>query len=99
MLKVQTKVTGARRVQSRKVSFIEAVLNTALGFVVSLCLWFFVVIPFLDMPMRAGQGLAVVSLFTAASIARGYLVRRFFETRFQALARRLARRLTSGSNC
>ena len=63
--------------QKRKHSLIEAVTNTATGFLVSLCIQL-VIYPAMDIPVRIEQNLIITSVFTIASILRGYLIRRFF---------------------
>ena len=63
--------------QSRIQSFIEANINTAIGFVVSMLLAYFV-LPYFGLEKSVKTSLEVVLIFTFASIVRNYLVRRLF---------------------
>ena len=63
--------------QSRLSSFAETCLSIAIGFVVSLILTA-VVLPAYGHAVTFGQNLQITGIFTIASIARGYLVRRAF---------------------
>lgn len=64
--------------QQRRHSFAEASINTAVGFVLSNALWPLIQREILHEPYRVGQGLAVVTAFTALSVVRNYWVRRAF---------------------
>ncbi len=59
-------------------SLIEAITNVAVGFLVAL-LTQIVVFPLFDLDVSLGEHLAISGLFTIASIARSYLLRRLFE--------------------
>ena len=63
--------------QSRLSSFAETCLSIAIGFVVSLILTA-LVLPAYGHDVTFGQNLQITGIFTVASIARGYLVRRAF---------------------
>lgn len=63
--------------QSRAGSFLEASLNTASGFVVSLVVWHFLAAAY-DIPMPLVTNLEITGIFTVVSIARSYLWRRAF---------------------
>lgn len=78
--------------QSRVISFIEASLNTQLGFLVSFLIW----------PIAAWatgieyttqQHWAVVAIFTLSSVIRGYAIRRFFNNGMHLVALKIARKL------
>ena len=75
--------------QSRIESLIESAINTAIGFIVSFAAW----------PIAAwmtgieysnGQHWAVVAFFTVVSVARSYVIRRWFNARLHAAAMKLA---------
>jgi hypothetical protein len=66
--------------QSRIDSFMEAVTNTAIGFVVSLITWAIVAYA-LSIPMTWGKNLEITGIFTVVSVARSYLLRRAFNGR------------------
>jgi hypothetical protein len=63
--------------QNKKHSFIETVVSTAIGFVVSLIL-VNIVLPLYGFDVKPGQSVTITVIFTVASILRGYGVRRLF---------------------
>ena len=63
--------------QKRKTSLLEAITNTATGFIISLLIQL-IIYPAMDIPVRLEQNLIITSVFTVASIARGYVIRRLF---------------------
>lgn len=87
-----------RKHQSKTESFVEANVNTAIGFGISLAAWVLVVVPVWDLPVTTLDNLAITGFFTVISVARGYLIRRFFERYLHALVRALTRFVESRSN-
>jgi uncharacterized membrane protein YwzB len=77
--------------QSRLESLIETLINTAIGFAVSYAAWPLVAVMF-DMHYSAGQHLGITLVFTVISVARGYVVRRWFNAGLHRAAVRLAKR-------
>lgn len=75
--------------QTRLSSLIEAIINVAIGFVVSLLLtaW---LLPAYGHHVTWSENLQITGIFTIASIARSYLVRRYFNAQIHAAARSLA---------
>lgn len=63
--------------QTRRMSLIETVSGVAVGFTVSV-LASLVVYPAFGHAFTLRQNVGITLIFTALSIARGYLVRRFF---------------------
>lgn len=63
--------------QTRRQSMIETVVGTAAGFVFSILLSI-VVYPLFGHSFTLAQNAGITVIFTLASIARGYGVRRFF---------------------
>lgn len=63
--------------QTRKFSWIEAITNTLVGFLVSLLIQL-AIYPIMDIPVKFHQNVIITCVFTGASILRGYLIRRFF---------------------
>ena len=63
--------------QSKKQSFIEANINTASGFFISLLLAY-CVLPYFGLNKSIATSLEVVSIFTITSLARNYIIRRIF---------------------
>lgn len=66
--------------QSRRLSAVEAIASTAIGFAVSLVLTF-TVLPAFGYAVTAPDALGITTIYTAASIARAYMVRRIFNAR------------------
>ena len=70
--------------QPRIASFLEANANTWVGFILSMLMWEFVVKPLWGFSTSLGDNLGITTLFAAASIARGYVIRRYFNWRHNA---------------
>lgn len=64
--------------QSRRMSLVETLTGTAIGFAVSVGLSI-VVYPLFGHAFTLAQNVWITVIFTIASIARGYLVRRAFQ--------------------
>ena len=75
--------------QTRTASFIEAVINVAIGFVVSLVITA-LVMPAYGHHVTWSQNLQITGIFTVASIARSYVVRRWFNARIHRAVQRMA---------
>ena len=75
--------------QTRLSSLIEAVINVAIGFVVSVALtaW---LLPAYGHHVTLAENLQITGVFTVASIVRAYAVRRWFNQRIHAAAMALA---------
>ena len=65
--------------QTRKASLIESCLNTALGFGVGLAAQI-ITFPLFDINIPMASQAAIAAVFTLVSIARGYVLRRLFES-------------------
>lgn len=63
--------------QSRKGSFAESCISTAVGFIVTLLVQL-IVFPIYHIQLNAVQNLQIVAIFTVVSIARQYFLRRIF---------------------
>ena len=63
--------------QSRSISAVEAVTSTAVGFGVSYALTL-TVLPAFGYNVTVSAALGITAIYTAASIIRGYAVRRAF---------------------
>lgn len=68
--------------QTKKQSIIESITNTAVGYFISL-LSLFAIFPLLGIPSSPGKNVTISLYFTAISIARGYVLRRFFNKKHQ----------------
>lgn len=66
--------------QHKMDSLMEAVTNTAVGFIISLITWYFVA-KWMGIPMTWTDNLIITGIFTIVSIARGYVLRRIFDGR------------------
>ena len=75
--------------QRRWVSLLESASNTAAGFWVSLLVWIYLVVPLYGIEVSMRQNLEITGIFTLASIARGYVLRRIYN---RASVRALTRR-------
>lgn len=75
--------------QTRLSSLIEAVINVAIGFVVSLVITA-VVLPAYGHPVSWGENMQITGIFTVFSILRAYVVRRYFNAKIHATAMRMA---------
>lgn len=79
--------------QTRLGSFVEAVINTSIGFIVSLVVWPLAAYLF-ELEYTSGQHFGIVAIFTVTSVAKGYVVRRYFNARLHNAAQVLAKRVT-----
>lgn len=59
-------------------SAVEALTSTAIGYGVAVAANA-VVLPAFGFPVSVGQSFVIGAIFTAVSLARGYLVRRLFD--------------------
>ena len=82
--------------QTRLSSLVEAVINTAIGFVISLALTA-IVLPAYGHHVSLAQNLQITSIFTLASIVRSYVLRRWFNARIRRAAQHLIHPRESGS--
>ncbi len=76
--------------QSRLGSLIEALFNVAIGLCVSVVANA-LVFPLFDFHPSAGQNVTISLIYTAISICRQYVLRRWFNARLQRVAKRLAK--------
>lgn len=79
--------------QTRRGSLFEAIINTIIGLAVSFIVWPIAAYLF-SVEYNAGQQVGMVVTFTVASVARGYVVRRWFN----GMIRRMAERMAGGGN-
>ncbi|HZJ94588.1 MAG TPA: hypothetical protein VFD11_03315 [Thiopseudomonas sp.] len=69
-------------------------MNTAIGFAISFVGWP-VAAAMAGIEYSHGQHWTVVAFFTVISVARGYVIRRFFNNGLHLAAVKLAKRLAS----
>lgn len=77
--------------QTKLESLLESLVNTASGFVVSLLVWSWIVVPVWKIPVSMGQNLAITALFTVVSVIRSYIWRRFFNAAIHRRVHQLLR--------
>lgn len=77
--------------QSKLESFIEAVVNTFIGFFISLVVWVSVA-PLFGYEVKAGTSILLTGVFTVVSVARSYFLRRFFNARLHAAIHNFVRK-------
>jgi len=65
--------------QSKKYSLAESLTNTFAGLMVSFCIQL-IIYPIMGIPVRLSQNVIITFVFTIASIGRGYIVRRVFNS-------------------
>lgn len=75
--------------QPRLGSLYEALINVVIGFAINY-LANFVILPLYGFHITASQNLSMGLLYTGISIARSYVIRRWFNARLHAAAQRLA---------
>lgn len=75
--------------QSKLESFVETCINTAIGFVVAL-LSQLLVFPLVGIDVPFSTNLEVGAWFTVISVARGYVIRRWFNARLKRMAHSIA---------
>lgn len=76
--------------QTRIGSLIEAIVNVLIGFGINWCANL-LILPLFGFHVTGAQAFHIGLLFTAISIARSYVIRRWFNARLHAAAHRLAR--------
>lgn len=76
--------------QSRLGSLYEAVMNVLIGFGINF-LANSVILPLYGFHITASQNFTMGLLYTGISIARSYVIRRWFNARLRAAAQRLAK--------
>lgn len=64
--------------QTKLESIIETTLNIISGFVISMLVWSFIVVPIYGFENNTGQAFSITVIFTITSFIRGYYWRRFF---------------------
>ena len=80
--------------QSKLGSLIETIINTLIGFALSfiawpIAAWWFAI------DYNHSQHFGVVLFFTVISVARGYVVRRWFNAKLRAASLRIAESLSN----
>ena len=79
--------------QTRLGSLIEALMNVAIGFAINMAANF-VILPLIGFHITLAQNLFIGVLYTVISIARSYVIRRWFNSRLYAAAQHISGRVT-----
>ena len=75
--------------QTRVGSLIEAGINVLIGFAINMAANF-VILPLVGFEITLAQNLFIGVLYTLVSVARSYIVRRWFNARLRAASLRMA---------
>ena len=78
--------------QSRLSSFIESIVNVAIGWSINLAANL-VVLPAFGYPVTVRDAVGIGVVFTVISVARSYCVRRYFNSRINRFANIVAGRI------
>ena len=78
--------------QTRMGSLIEACMNVLIGFVINMVANF-VILPMVGFHITPGQNVFIGVLYTIVSVARSYVIRRWFNARLHAAAQAIAGRV------
>lgn len=68
-----------QRKQTRRASLVETLLNTTLGYGVGLAAQI-IIFPWFGINIPLSSNIAIGAVFTLVSIARGFVLRRLFES-------------------
>lgn len=79
--------------QTKLESLLEASANTAIGFVVAFLTWQLIAAPLMGYEVTFRDNLIITSIFTVASVVRGYLCRRFFNAGLHRVVQSTAKRI------
>ena len=78
--------------QTRICSLIEACINVLIGFAINFCANM-LILPLIGFHITASQNLFIGVLYTIISVARSYVIRRWFNARLHHAAHTLAGRV------
>lgn len=78
--------------QTRLQSLIETACSTSIGYVVAIASQL-VIFPMFDIHIELSTNFAIGAWFTVVSVARGYIVRRWFNARLHKFSQRTASKL------
>lgn len=67
--------------QSHHGALVEAVINTASGFILAMLAQSFIINPVWDLELEPHDNLGIVLVFTVISVVRSYVWRRIFNRR------------------
>ena len=70
--------------QTKRTSAIESVVNVVVGLVISFLIQL-IIYPVLNIPVTIQQNLIITTVFFIASFIRGYVIRRIFNKKSNAI--------------
>ena len=79
--------------QTRRLSLVETLTNTVIGYGISVVLTA-TILPMHGLHPSGGQAALISLWFTGASIARGYIIRRWFNSHIHRLASWITRSIS-----
>ncbi len=77
--------------QTRLESLLEVNINIFIGWLVSMAITLWIVVPMWNLDWGVADSFWVTMIYTVAAIVRGYIVRRFFNAQLHKLAHTIAR--------
>lgn len=77
--------------QTKIESFIEVCINVAIGYVVSMLVTVYIIVPVWKLDWDTNDSLVVTLIFTVTAIIRGMVVRRFFNAGLHKVVHRVVR--------
>jgi O-antigen/teichoic acid export membrane protein len=87
----QAETTGLLR-QTRRQAMLEAWTNIVIGFSINACLNL-LLLPLIGAHISGGQNFWLGTIYTAVSLVRSYVIRRYCEQHIHQLAARAAERI------
>ena len=78
-------------IQTRLESLLEVCINIFLGWLVSMAITLWIVVPLWKLDWSFSDSFWVTMIYTVAAIVRGYIVRRFFNAQLHKLAHDIAK--------
>lgn len=79
--------------QTRLESLLEVCINIFLGWLVSMAITLWIVVPLWKLDWSIADSFLVTFIYTIAAIVRGYIVRRFFNTRLHEFVHYIVKEL------
>ena len=79
--------------QTKLESFIESIINIIVGYIIAV-LSQLLIFPFFDVDVSFSDNLQIAAWFTAVSLVRSYVIRRWFNARLHAAAQAIAKKAT-----
>lgn len=80
--------------QSKMESFVETCINTVIGYFVAFVSQL-IVFPMVGIDVPLSTNFEIGAWFTAISVARGYIIRRWFNARLKIVAKSIAGEIKS----